>query len=116
MSEQNQPAVSVLKKEDDFGLHDRVNQTVRQARLAAAVWTQYSQQQVDKIVKAMTLAALKNVHKLAVAAHEETRMGVIEDKILKNTVASEYLYAQIKDKRTVGVIREFPEDNMVEIA
>jgi acetaldehyde dehydrogenase / alcohol dehydrogenase len=115
MTEQQQ-SVSVLKKDDDAGLQQRVDQTVRQARLAAAVWTQYSQEQVDAIVKAMTLAALKNVQQLAIAAHEETRMGVIEDKVLKNIVASEYLYTQIKNKRTVGVIREFVEDNMVEVA
>lgn len=116
MSDHKQQPVSVLKKEDDSGLRQRVDQTVRQARLAAAVWTQYSQQQVDAIVKAMAIAAMSNAHKLAVAAHEETRMGLIEDKVLKNIVASEYLHAQIKRKRTVGVIKEFPEDNMVEIA
>jgi acetaldehyde dehydrogenase/alcohol dehydrogenase len=115
MTENQQPSVSVLKKDDD-GLQQRVDQTVRQARLAAAVWTQYSQEQVDAIVKAMTLAALKNVQRLAIMAHEETRMGVVEDKVLKNIVASEYLYTQIKRKRTVGIIREFPEDNMVEVA
>lgn len=115
MTEQ-QPSVPVIKKDEESGLQERVNQTVRQARLAAAIFTQYSQEQVDKIVKAMTLAALRNAHKLALAAHEETRMGVVEDKVLKNMVASEFLYNQIKNKKTVGVIREFPEDNMVEIA
>lgn len=113
---EHQPAIPAAKKEDDFGLQERVNLTVRQARLAAAVFSQYSQEQVDKIVKAMTLAALQNAHKLALAAHEETRMGVVEDKVLKNMVASEFLYNQIKDKKTVGIIREFPEDNMVEVA
>ncbi len=110
------PSAILHKKEEDAGLMQRVDQTVRQARLAAAVWSQYSQQQVDHIVRAMTLAALQNVHRLAAAAHEETRMGVVEDKILKNTVAAEFLYKQIKNKRTVGVIREFPEDNMLEVA
>lgn len=112
----NEHKPATAKKEEDFGLQERVNLTVRQARLAAAVFSQYSQEQVDRIVKAMTLAALQNAHKLAVAAHEETRMGVIEDKVLKNMVASEFLYNQIKDRKTVGVIREFPEDNMVEVA
>ncbi len=97
-------------------LTEHVNLMVRQARLAAAVFTQYSQEDVDRIVKAMTLAALENVHILASMACEETRMGQVEDKMLKNFVASEFLYNQIKDKKTVGIIREFPEDNMVEIA
>ncbi len=103
-------------REKDQGTSERVENLVRQARLAAAVFTQYSQEQVDRIVKAMALAAMDNSARLAMAAREETRMGVLEDKLLKNFVASEFLYNQIKDKRTVGVIKEFPEDNMVEIA
>ena len=104
------------KTEHERSLTDHVNHLVRTARLAAAVFTQYSQEDVDRIVKAMTLAALENVYKFAQMAHEETRMGQLEDKMLKDFVASEFLYNQIKDKRTVGIVREFPEDNMVEIA
>lgn len=103
-------------KEQDVSLNERVNTLVRRARLAAAVFTQYSQEDVDRIVKAMTIAALEACEQLAIAAHEETRMGLIEDKVLKNFVASEFHYHQIRDKKTVGVIREFPEDNMVEVA
>lgn len=108
--------MSSTVKDKDTALDERVEHLVRQARLAAAVFTQYSQKQVDAIVKAMTIAAIENAAVLAQAAHLETRMGCTEDKILKNYVASEFLYAQIKDKKTVGVIREFPEDNMVEIS
>ena len=104
------------KSEHERSLTEHVEHLVRQARLAAAVFTQYSQQDVDKIVKAMTLAALEHVFTFAQKAHEETRMGQLEDKMLKDFVASEFLYNQIKDKRTVGIVREFPEDNMVEIA
>jgi acetaldehyde dehydrogenase/alcohol dehydrogenase len=103
-------------KEQDLGLIERVNSLVRRARLAAAVFTQYTQEDVDRIVKAMTIAAIEAVEDLAIAAHEETRMGLIEDKVLKNFVASEFHYHQIKDKKTVGIIRQFPEDNMVEVA
>jgi acetaldehyde dehydrogenase / alcohol dehydrogenase len=100
----------------DAGLRDRVEHLVRQARLSAAIFTQYSQEQVDRIVKAMAMAAIEHSSKLAWAAREETRMGVFEDKILKNLVASEFHYHQIKNAKTVGVIREYPEDNMLEIA
>jgi acetaldehyde dehydrogenase / alcohol dehydrogenase len=103
-------------KDQDLALSERVNNLVRRARLAAAVFTQYSQEQVDTIVRSMTVAAIEAAQKLALAAHEETKMGLVEDKILKNLVASEFHYHQIKDKRTVGVIKEFPEDNMVEVA
>jgi acetaldehyde dehydrogenase/alcohol dehydrogenase len=103
-------------KEQDAALSDRVNYLVRRARLAAAVFTQYSQAQVDAIVKAMTMAATEAAQKLAMAAYEETRMGLVEDKVLKNLVASEFQYNQIRDKRTVGIIKEFPEHNIVEVA
>jgi acetaldehyde dehydrogenase/alcohol dehydrogenase len=108
--------MTTITKEQDVALNERVNSLVRRARLAAAVFTQYSQAEVDKITRAMTRAALENVEHFAIAAHEETRMGLIEDKVLKNFVASEFHYHQIKDKKTVGIIREFPEDNMVEVA
>src|SRR5437868_6240358 len=108
--------MSISSKEKDTMLHDRVEHLVRQARLSTAIFTQYGQEQVDRIVKAMAIAAINNAQKLAMAAREETRMGVMEDKVLKNLVASEFHYHQIKNAKTVGVIREFPEDNMLEIA
>jgi acetaldehyde dehydrogenase/alcohol dehydrogenase len=89
---------------------------VRHARSAAAVFTQFTQEDVDRIVKAMVLTGLDQAHYLARLAVEETRIGVLEDKVLKNMVATEFVYNYIKDKRTVGVIREIPERNLVEIA
>ena len=64
----------------------------------------------------MVLAGLEQAHHLACMAVEETKLGVMEDKVLKNMVATEFAYDYIKDKRTVGIIREFPERNLVEMA
>src|SRR5579864_6708686 len=89
---------------------------VNQAKIAAAVFTQFTQTDVDRIVKAMVLAGLEQAQHLARLAVEETKLGVMEDKVLKNMVATEFVYNYIKDKRTVGIIREFPERNLVEIA
>src|SRR5579859_5304696 len=89
---------------------------VSQAKVAAAVFTQFSQQDVDRIVKAMVLAGLEKAQHLARLAVEETRLGVMEDKVIKNMVASEFVYNYVKDKRTVGVIREIPERNLIEMA
>src|SRR5271165_6562094 len=89
---------------------------VGQARTAAAVFTQFTQEDVDRIVKAMVLAGLEQAQHLARLAVEETRLGVMEDKVLKNMCATEFTYNYIKDKRTVGIIREFPERNLVEMA
>jgi acetaldehyde dehydrogenase / alcohol dehydrogenase len=89
---------------------------VAQARIAAAVFTQFTQEDVDRIVKAMVLAGLEQAQYLARLAVEETRLGVMEDKVIKNMVASEFVYNHIKDKRTVGVIRDIPERNILEMA
>jgi acetaldehyde dehydrogenase/alcohol dehydrogenase len=89
---------------------------VRQGRTAAAVFTQFSQQDVDRIVKAIVLAGMDQAQYLARLAVEETRLGVLEDKFLKNMVATEFVYDYVRDKRSVGTIREFPERGMVEVA
>ena len=89
---------------------------VHQARTAAAVFTQCTQEDVDRIVKPMVLAGLEQAQYLARLAIEETRLGVLEDKAIKNMVATEFVYDYVKDKRTVGVIQEFPERGLVEVA
>jgi acetaldehyde dehydrogenase/alcohol dehydrogenase len=89
---------------------------VRQAKTAAAVFTQYTQEDVDRIVKAVVLAGLEHAQPLARLTMEETRIGVLEDKVIKNMVATEFVYNYIRDKATVGPIREFPERGLVEVA
>jgi acetaldehyde dehydrogenase / alcohol dehydrogenase len=56
----------------------------------------------------MVLAGLAQAQHLARLAVEETKLGVMEDKTIKNMVATEFVYNYVKDKRTVGIIREFP--------
>ncbi|HEV3276561.1 MAG TPA: bifunctional acetaldehyde-CoA/alcohol dehydrogenase [Terriglobia bacterium] len=89
---------------------------VHQAKTAAAVFTQYTQEEVDRIVKPMVSAAMEQAQYLARLAIEETKLGVLEDKAIKNMVAAEFVYNYVKDKPTVGVIREFPERGLVEVA
>jgi hypothetical protein len=93
-----------------------LDKLVSQARAAAAVFTQFTQEDVDRIVKPMVLAGLGQAQHLARLAVEETKLGVMEDKVIKNMVATEFAYNYVKDKRTVGIIREFPERNLVELA
>jgi acetaldehyde dehydrogenase / alcohol dehydrogenase len=103
---------------DDIGASrtEYLDNLVRRAKTAAAVMTQFTQQDVDRIVKAMVLAGLENAQHLANLAVQETSLGVLEDKVIKNMVATEFAYNYVKDKRTVGVIREIPERNLVELA
>src|SRR5579863_7040591 len=89
---------------------------VAKAHAAATAFAQFTQEDVDRIVKPMVLAGLKAAQHLARLAIEETKIGVLEDKALKNMVATEFVYNYVKDKRTVGVIREFPERCLVEVA
>ncbi len=99
--------------EERRGLMDGL---VSRASTAAAVFTQSTQEDVDRIVKQMVLAGMKNAQHLARMAVEETMLGVLEDKVIKNMVATEFVYDYVKDKRTVGIIREFPERRVLEIA
>ena len=89
---------------------------VQQASAAAAVFSQFTQEDVDRIVKPMVLAGLEQAQYLARLAVEETKIGVMEDKAIKNMVATEFVYNYVKDKRTVGVICEYPERSLVEVA
>jgi acyl-CoA reductase-like NAD-dependent aldehyde dehydrogenase len=75
---------------------------VTRGKTAAAVFTQFSQEDVDRIVKAMVLAGLDQAQYLARLAIEETRLGVLEDKAIKNMVASEFVYDYIRDKRSAA--------------
>ena len=102
--------------EHDRAVIEKAEALAKKARLAAAVFSQYSQEQVDAIVKAMTVAAIDAAQELAVAAAQETKMGLVEDKTIKNLVASEFQYHQIRHQKTVGIIKEYPQENMVEVA
>ncbi len=64
----------------------------------------------------MVMAGIKQARKLANMAREETTIGVVEDKVLKNMVACEFVWDSIKDQKSVGIIREDPEHNLMEAA
>ena len=84
----------------------RLDAFVERARGAANALRRLDQEAVDRIVWAMTVAGLEQALELAELAMEETRFGVLEDKVLKNYIATEFLYDYLKDKRSVGVIEE----------
>lgn len=75
-----------------------------EARAAYKEYATYTQEQVDKIFRAAAMAANNARIELAKLAVEETGMGIIEDKVIKNHFASEYIYNQYKDEKTCGVI------------
>ncbi len=93
-----------------------VDKLVKNAELALSEYTKLGQKQVDEIVHAMTLAGLDKHLYLAKLAYEETGRGVMEDKVIKNIFATEYIWHNIKKQKTVGVIDENDMEGYVEIA
>ena len=83
---------------------------------AQKLFATYTQEQVDKIFKAAATAADKARIPLAKAAVEETGMGIVEDKVIKNHYASEYIYNAYKNTKTCGVIEEDPVYGIKKIA
>lgn len=73
---------------------------------AQKIFSTFTQEQVDKIFAAAALAANKQRIYLAKKAVEETGMGIVEDKVIKNHYASEYIYNKYKDEKTCGVLSE----------
>ena len=85
---------------------DGLVERIEQMRVAQAEFATFSQEQVDKIFYEAALAANKARIPLAQMAVEETGMGVVEDKVIKNHYASEYVYNKYKHLKTVGVVED----------
>ncbi len=79
---------------------------LKRVREAQKKFATYSQEEVDKIFKAAAIAANKARIPLAKMAVEETGMGIVEDKVIKNNYAAEYIYNAYKNTKTCGVIEE----------
>ena len=83
-----------------------LEEAIARVRAAQAVFATYTQEQVDEIFRAAALAANNQRIPLAKMAVEETGMGVVEDKVIKNHYAAEYIYNTYKHTKTCGVIEE----------
>mgnify|MGYP003096833590 FL=1 len=90
----------------EINVNEMIDGYVAKAQKALNEFMALNQEQIDTIVKAMTLAGLDKHMELAKMAVEETGRGVYEDKITKNMFATEYVYHSIKNEKTVGVIAE----------
>ena len=85
---------------------ETLEEVIKRSRKAQKEYATYSQEQVDKIFLAAALAANKARVTLAKLAVEETGMGCVEDKVIKNHYASEYIYNKYKDTKTCGLVEE----------
>ena len=92
----------------DADVGERLDAIVARAGEAAAAFRALDQEAVDRIVHAMVVAGVEHAVELAQLAMEETGFGVFEDKVVKNYVATEFLYDYLRGKRSVGVIEARP--------
>ena len=93
-------------------IEDIMNKAFRASKKFEA----FDQKGIDKIVEAVYRTAFDNRIKLARMAYEETGIGILDDKILKNVIATRFVYRDIKNLKTVGVISEDYDKGIVEIA
>lgn len=93
-----------------------VRTKVEKAHTAWQKYRTYNQEQVDAIVERMAAAARANAKRLADLAVEETGYGNAKDKYIKNLLCCDWLPRRMRGMKTVGIIREIPEEKIVEIA
>ena len=83
-----------------------LNTLIEKAKSAQKIYSTFTQEQVDAVFRNAAIRANQARIPLAREAVEETGMGVVEDKVIKNHFASEYIYNRYKDTRTCGVLSE----------
>ena len=96
--------------------NEALQKTIEKVRKAQQEFAKYTQEQVDKIFQSAAIAANQNRIPLAKMAVEETGMGVVEDKVIKNHYAAEYVYNKYKNVKTCGVIEKDENYGITKIA
>lgn len=95
---------------------EELDALIRRVKKAQQIYSTFSQEQVDKIFKAAALAANNMRIPLAKLTVEETRMGIVEDKVIKNHFASEFIYNKYKNTKTCGIIEKDDVEGIIKIA
>ncbi len=104
--EETKPVVLQEVKPDFSTDIQELNELINRVHDAQKIYRTFSQEQVDEIFRKAAFAAAGSRIKLAKMAVAETGMGVVEDKVIKNHFASEYIYNKYKDEKTCGIIEE----------
>ena len=84
----------------------QVRDLLKAAKAAQAEYATFTQEEVDRVVKAMSMEVRKHSERLAKMANEETGFGKWQDKVIKNKFAAEIVYDSIKDMKTIGILEE----------
>lgn len=91
---------------EDIDSVEKLTQMLEKVKKAQTEFAKFSQEQVDKIFQAAAIAANQARIPLAKMAVEETGMGIVEDKVIKNHYAAEYIYNKYKNEKTCGIVEE----------
>ena len=105
-----------ISEEERNRISSMIDDLISKAKEASKEYMKLDQDQIDNIVKQMSMAGLEHHMELAKMTVEETGRGIYEDKITKNMFATEYIYHSIKYDKTVGIINENEEEGYEEIA
>ena len=100
----------------DLRALQEVRDFVERAHRAQLEVARYSQERIDAVCEAMSKAAAQAAHELAKLAVEETGIGRVHYKVLKNLFGSEGTWASIKDEKTVGIVRRDEDFGVIEVA
>ncbi|NLP28916.1 MAG: bifunctional acetaldehyde-CoA/alcohol dehydrogenase [Clostridia bacterium] len=95
---------------------DELKVKIEMVREAQRKYATYTQEQVDEIFRQAAMAATNARVRLAKMATEETGMGIVEDKVIKNHFSSEYIYNKYKDEKTCGLIEKDESFGIVKMA
>ena len=104
-----------MEFDKDLAARQEARELARQAKLAQERLAEYSQEQLDAIVRAVADAFVKEAVSLAEEAVQETGFGNIRDKTAKNRFAAEKVLSAVKDMKTVGLLSKDPEKKLWEI-
>lgn len=108
--------VKVVTKEQELIEQQQLDAVIEKVQAAQKIFATFSQEHVDKIFRAAALAATEARIPLAKMAVEETGMGVVEDKVIKNHFASEYVYNKYKNEKTCGQIEYDESFGIIKVA
>ncbi|HVJ08343.1 MAG TPA: bifunctional acetaldehyde-CoA/alcohol dehydrogenase [Acidisarcina sp.] len=108
--------VATQKQENRVTTSEELDALILRVKAAQQKFAGFSQKQVDQIFRNAALAAANARIPLAELAVEETGMGVVEDKVIKNHFASEYIYNKYKDEKTCGILSQDDEAGTITMA
>lgn len=100
----------------EFNSEAYINEYIERARKAQAEFEKFSQEQVDEVVKATAKIIFDNAEELAEFAVEETGMGVYEDKVIKNKNKARFIWNDLRDKKSVGIIERDEKTGITKVA